>query len=258
MKLIDIKNFKLINVGNKHLVQIGKLISIFTIFTAFCSNYEKPNNKIFANKEDSLKSILLTKKTDSIKIILQNNIDFFSEKLLNGNKDVIHNYFSKYQTDTCGIIVYDNSLLQSEFKGIKALCDINGNKKADSVFVIPPFNYCDDGESYCFLDKSLPRLFTDSYCCHPDNLFVIEDIDEDGIKEIGIFYSSCVSRFKSLRIYSLKQQSWKEIGISIFDIQTQSPTKVKFEKLVKKVSKNKFIICEFNKGKTNWIKINMK
>jgi hypothetical protein len=123
---------------------------------------------------------------------------------------------------------------------------------------MPMFNYCDDGESYCFFDKTLPRLSTDSYCCQPGNLFVIDDIDEDGIREIGIYYSSCSGRYKSLRIYSLKQNNWKEIGTSDFDILTQDPTQVNFRNLVRKISKKKFKICNFIEGQTKWETITMK
>ncbi|POY37974.1 hypothetical protein C3K47_05470 [Solitalea longa] len=237
---------------------MNKYISLLVLLTTFlCSCNEGANNKR-EDKSDSLKSNELTIKTDSLKIELEKNLVFFADTLLHGKRDLIKNYVIRYQPDTCGIIVYPDTLLKSEFEGIKGLVDINGNKIIDSVFVIPPFNYCDEGESYCFFDKSLPRLFTDSYCCQPDNLFVVDDIDEDGIKEIGIFYSTCVSRYKSLRIYSLKNNSWNEIGTSTFDIQTQDPTTIQFEKLVKKTSKNKFTICEFNDGKTEWIEQTMK
>lgn len=114
---------------------------------------------------------------------------------------------------------------------------MNSDKIADTVFVVPPFNYCDDGDSYVFFDTTLPRLYTDSYCCHPDNLFSIGDINEDGINEICIFYSSCSSRFKSLIAYTLTHNKWKQIGRSLFDIGIMKPDK---EKRVRKISTGKF------------------
>jgi len=196
--------------------------------------------------------------SDSLKIILKRNMDFFADTLLKGNRTIIQAYMSKYQVDTCGINTYNDSSLKSEFEGIKIVKGINRDKNTDTVFVVPTFNYCDDGESYCFYDKTLPRLQTDSYCCHPENLFVIEDIDEDGTREIGIYYSSCASRYKSLRIYSLKNGQWKEIGCSTFDILTRDPQNIKLNKLVRKITKGKFKICNFIDGRTKWETITMK
>ncbi len=197
-------------------------------------------------------------KTDSLTSILNSNKQYLKDSLLRDNFGVIENYFSIYQSDTCIILTHKNSELKEEFEGIRILKGIKNDKQNDTVFVMPPFNYCDDGESYCFYDKTLPRLYTDSYCCHPDNLFVCNDIDEDGISEIGIFYSSCSSRYKSLRIFSLKNGQWKEIGTSDFDVLTQDPDKVRFEKLVKKLSKGTFELCNFNEGQTKWETIKMK
>lgn len=185
-------------------------------------------------------------------------MNFFADSLLNGNRAVIQGYIEKNQIDSCRIIIYADSNLKAEFEGVKAIKGIRVNSTTDSVFVMPPFNYCEEGQSYCFYDKTLPRLYTDSYCCHPDNLFVTEDIDEDGIKEVGIYYSSCASRYKSLRLYSLKNGKWEQIGDSDFDIFTRDPGKIKFDQLVKKISKGKFKICNFLDGKTKWETITMK
>jgi hypothetical protein len=197
-------------------------------------------------------------KNGSLTDILISNKQFIKDSLLKEKFDIIDNYFSLYQSDTCGILTHKNSELKKEFEGIRIVKGIRTDKKSDTVFVMPNFNYCDDGESYSFYDKTLPRLYTDSYCCQPDNFFVCSDIDEDGIREIGIYYSSCTSRYKSLRIYSLKQNNWKEIGTSDFDVLTQDPTKVKFSDLVRKVSKKKFKICNFIEGETKWKTITMQ
>jgi hypothetical protein len=189
---------------------------------------------------------------------MNKNMNFFVDSLLKTSRDVVQTYRDRYQKDSCGIITYQNSNLKAEFEGIKTIKGIRGGKKNDSVFVMPPFNYCDDGQSYCFYDNTLPRLYTDSYCCHPYNLFVIGDIDEDGAKEIGIYYSSCASRYKSLRIYSLKNGKWERIGDSDFDIFTGDPSKIQLDQLVKKISKGKFKICNFLDGKTKWEAITME
>ena len=198
------------------------------------------------------------RKERNTKEILQETVNFFSDSLLNGNRDIMKIYLEKYHSDTCGNHDYTNIELKENFTGVRAIKSIRHKDEQDFVFVVPPLNNCDGGESYFFLDSSLPRLLTDSFCCHSDNLFVIEDIDEDGVNEIGIYYSTCVSRYKSLRIYSLKQNYWEEIATSTFDIQTQDTTEVKFDELVKKITKNKFEICNFEDGEITWQTITMK
>ncbi len=211
------------------------------------------------NKKIETSNRLISGKFDSLQKTLINNISFIGDTLLKGKKRLLENYLSRYQTDTCGIIIYQDTVLKSEFEGFKNLGDINNDKKNDTVFVIPTFNYCDDGNSYVFFDTTLPRLYTDSYCCHPDNLFSIGDIDEDGINEICIFYSSCTSRFKSLIAYSLKANKWKQIGRSLFDVGFMKPDK---EKRVRKISKGEFEMLSIESimqggkfiGKKSWQK----
>lgn len=231
------------------------LVTIFIAFTLTTSCNLNDKTRI-AEPEKTDKNQVY--RNDSLTSILNSNKQFFKDSLLIDTLGVIDNYFSKYHSDTCGIFVHKNSELKEEFKGIRIVQGIKANKQKDSVFVVPNFNYCDDGESYFFYDKTLPRLYIDSYCCHPDNFFVCADIDEDGINEVGIYYSSCSSRYKSLRIYSLKQNSWKKIGTSTFDVMTKDPTKIKFADLVKKISKDKFSICNFGDGQTRWETIVMK
>jgi len=189
---------------------------------------------------------------------IQSSINYFSDSLLRTNNKILEDYLEKYQLEKCGNQNYTNKQLRDDFKGIRIIKNIRNNAQQDTVFVVPSFNYCDDGEAYVFYDRCIPRLLTDSYCCNPDNLFVIDDINEDGINEIGIYYSSCVSRYKSLRIFSLKQNSWNEITRSTFDIHTQDPDKVNFSDLVRKVGKNQFRICQFEDGRKEWITVIMK
>ncbi|MBK9732624.1 MAG: hypothetical protein IPO83_15325 [Chitinophagaceae bacterium] len=232
-----------------------KIAIILTLLTLTFSCKFKDKTSVVENKTTGNDTIY---KKDSLTSVINANKQYFKDSLLNEKSGIIDNYFSSYQADSCGILTYKNSELKEEFEGIRIVKGIRTNKQSDTVFVIPTFNYCDDGESYCFYDKTLPRLYTDSYCCHPDNFFLCNDIDEDGINEVGIFYSSCASRYKSLRIFSLKNGKWKEIGTSDFDVLTQDPVKVRFNKLVKKVSKGKFKICNFIEGQTKWEIIEMK
>jgi hypothetical protein len=137
-----------------------------------------------------------------------------SRKHASINNKMIQTYLNQYNVDSCGIQKYDDSTLAKEFEGIKELGDINNDNINDSVFVLPPLTFCEDGQSYYFSDLNLPRLLTDSYCCHPESIFNVGDIDEDGVAEIGQYYSSCTGRYKSLIVYSLKAKKWKEVGHS--------------------------------------------
>jgi hypothetical protein len=233
---------------NKNIVFILTLLSL----TFSCKFKDKTS--VVESKTTDKDTIY---KNDSLTSLINANKQYFKDSLLNDKSGIIDNYFLLYQVDTCGILPHKNSELKEEFEGIRIVKGIRTEKQSDTLFVMPTFNYCDEGESYCFYDKTLPRLYTDSYCCHPDNFFLCSDIDEDGINEVGIFYSSCASRYKSLRIFSLKNRQWKEIGTSDFDVLTQEPDKVSFEKLVKKISKGKFKICNFIEGQTKWEIIEM-
>lgn len=205
------------------------------------------------------KEIVQKPKSDGIeKKIYKKNVDFFANILLKGHSAAFKNYLKKYQPDTCAVMIYKNTDLREDFEGIRTITGIRRNKKVDTVFIVPPFNYCDEGDSYCFFDQTLPRLYTESGCCHPRNLFVLPDIDEDGIRELGIYYSSCSSRFKALRIYSLKNGKWKEIASSSFDTFKKDPDKTIFETLVRKVAKNKFKIYDFFDEKAEWKTVVMK
>lgn len=221
----------------------------FLLMTSFCSCKNQTNNESESSKSFYIRKI----KKDSLRQKLNENLHFIGDSLLAGKTFLLKKYIEKYQPDTCVLISYQDSTLRSEFEGIKNIGDINGDKISDTVFVVPPFNFCDEGYSYSFFDTTLPRLFTDSYCCNPDNLFSIGDIDEDGISEICIFNSSCVSRFKSLIAYSLKNKQWKQIGRCTFDIDFMKPAK---EKRVRKISKDKFEMLEIvdNEQNKEWKK----
>jgi hypothetical protein len=157
-----------------------------------------------------------------------------------------------------------------DFEGLCYIGDINHNNIKDSVFVLHPLSFCqfpgeqsNDGQAYYFLDTTLPRLQTESYCCHPSSLFVAGDIDEDGVQEIGQYYSSCVSHYKSLYVYTLKQHRWKEAGHVVYDLFYADSTKP-YSSYVRKTSKNQFEMLEVTDltdkeyiGKEHWIKFSI-
>ena len=225
---------------------LQKILAITFLLIIFSSCKNAKNIKLQTITSAPAKTL----NKDSLQDKLNDNIHFIADSLLHGKNLLLQSYIAKYQTDTCGIITYENAALQSEFEGVKKIGDINNNKINDTVFVMQSFNYCDDGNSYSFFDTSLPRLYTESYCCHPGNLFSIGDIDEDGIAEICIFYSSCTSRYKSLIAYSLKNKNWKQIGQCAFDINFMKPDK---EQRVIKLGKGKFEMLEIADKEKNKI-----
>lgn len=242
-------------------------IALLTIFFLSCK--QNNNNTLVNTKTDTLKTqseikVLSTTKT---KMIKANDYVFFSDSILHGHKDVLKYYFTRYSSDTCETIWYENTNLVNNFKGLEALGDINHNGISDSVFVLDELNYCNfdeevnsNGQAYYFTDTTLPRLQTDdSHCCYPSCIFVVGDIDEDGVSEIGQYFSSCASRYKSLYVYSLKNKKWKQVGHSVYDLLYVDEKKP-FSYYVQKVSKNKFKMLEITDltddkskiGKQNW------
>ena len=193
---------------------------------------------------------------DSLKRILVSNLNYFNRNLLHMSPRLLLNQVVKYIPDSCVIQTYPDSILKDHLIEPKSLGDLNGDKVIDKVFVLPPFTYCDEGQSYYFTDISLPRLFVESYCANPDLMFPIGDINEDGIIEICIFYSSCVSRYKSLRAFTLKNNQWLQIGLVTFDINFSEPA---MEGRVRKVSKGKFEMLEIIEESSNsiWKKFSM-
>lgn len=156
---------------------------------------------------------------------------------------LLHKYFisvrvvKNYLTDTCPAEQSWPKESLDEFEGVKQLGHIRNNKKYVSVFVLPALTPCEQGESYYFSDISLPRLPVDSYCCHPGNIFVTDDIDEDGVNEIVEYYSTCVSKLKALRVWSLKDNVWEEVGAVTYDLDYNE---VPMQKRVRKTSKGHF------------------
>lgn len=186
--------------------------------------------------------------------VLSNDHQYYQDSVYIENKHLIKFLFKKYDIDTCIPLIYNKRYLGDSFKGFKNLGDINNDYKNDSVFVMPPLNMCeyDDGQSYYFTDTILPRIKSESNCCSHELFFKSADIDEDGICEVGFYYSSCTSRYKSLKLYRLKNKHWEQIATADFDVRTQNPDKIEFEGLVRKISKNKLIIRNFLDGEKFW------
>jgi hypothetical protein len=232
---------------------------LMMVIGAYSCNQNNDPKNVQEKKDTLVVKDEAWKEDDSLYILLHENFHFLADSLLKCDVGILETYRRKYMPYRCGITAHELSELRDEFEGINKLKDINGNGKSDFVFVMPEFSFCDyDGESYYFFDTLLPRLKTESGCCHPKNFFVIDDIDEDGTMEIGIYFSACSSRYKSLKIYTLQNGDWKEIGSSTFDTFTRDPEDVRFDTLARKVAKGAFNLCSFYDGETKWVTHLMK
>lgn len=220
----------------------------------------KPKPQKKRSYDEQLKTIKNGTSKDSI---LSNDIQFINNSILKGKfKLDISKYEAEGKKKECYPIRLQKKLFDEFYnEGFYNLGDLNGDKKADSVFVLHALNYCEEGDSYYFTDNNIPRIITDSNCCHPTNIINIGDIDEDGKSEIAEYYSSCASRYKSITIYSLKNNKWKKIKSFSFMLNDKYTIDKDFKKLFKKTSKNHlkyFVISDITtEGKlvTEWKKI---
>lgn len=123
--------------------------------------------------------------------------------------------------------------------------DVDADGLQDSVLVMPEFLYTDsskhsgnEGQAFVFTKASLGKLLSpEPGCNHIANMFLLEDIDEDGIREIGLYTSSCASRYKALRVFALRKGTWREMGSVPFDIHCPDPPK---QERVRKVKRSVF------------------
>jgi hypothetical protein len=174
---------------------------------------KKTTTKPHAKKLSFDKQLEAIKNGTSKDSVLSNDIKFINDSLLKGKfKLDISKYEAESKKKKCFPIRLAKKMFNEFYnEGLNNLGDLNGDKKDDFVFVLHALSYCEEGDSYYFTDNSIPRILTDSNCCHPSSIINIGDIDEDGQAEIAEYYSSCASRYKAITIYSLKNNNWKEI-----------------------------------------------
>ena len=235
---------------------MNKIVSSVLLILLSVSCWQKEQHATAKNITDTVrtnKQVIMNHEGQ----VKSNDLAYFSDSIFHGYKEVLSYYFKKYSSDTCFIWHDKTNFIDSVgvngYHEVKTLGIVHNNIKS-SVFVLYPLSYCtyyntlDDERgfnkmSYYFTDTTLPRLQTDSYCCHPSNIFLAGDIDEDGVSEIGQYYSSCGSHYKSLFVYTLKNNQWKEIGHSVFDQHYMTYDR-QFSSYVKKAGKGKFIMYE--------------
>lgn len=214
-----------------------------------------------AAKADSTIPFTRVKATD---------LGFFSGSVFHGYRGTLQFYFKKYGSDSCKPIVYEKSVVVKDFSGVINLGNIH-RATTTAVFVLNPLNHCSfknektpNGQAYYFTDTTLPRLQTDTYCCSPNNLFLVGDINEDGISELGEYRSSCSGRLKTLYVYTLKKKYWKEVGHCLYDLRYADDAKP-YNSFIKKTGKKKFEMLEITDmtedkskaGQPNWIRFTM-
>lgn len=206
------------------------------------------------------------KDSTTIDSVLSNDIDFINDSLLKGKFALdLSRYEIEHKKNECYPMRLSKKTVYEYDEGFHTIGDLNADGKAESVFVLNALNYCEEGDSYYFTDNKIPRLLTNSECCHPQSIFSIGDIDEDGSDEIAEYYSSCASRYKSINIWTLKEHRWKHLERFSFMVDNGKYEPFKdFHKLYKKIGKNKFMFLEVSDMKadgeliTEWKTVTMK
>ncbi|WP_281228652.1 hypothetical protein [Flavobacterium aquiphilum] len=243
-----------------------KLIILIILFSLFsCKNevekterkttYKKVTSKPSSPKRLSYQEVIETLKISKPKnSILSNDIQFINDSVLKGKfKLDISRYELENSKKNCFPTIvekeyfYEYSLEADKvfIKKFKNLGDLNGDGKNDSTFILPGLGWCEEGQSYYFTDNKIPRIESNSNCCHLEGIFSIGDIDEDGGNEIAEYNSSCASNFKVFKIWTLKNGKWKLIENFTFFYNNGKYEAFKdFHKLYKKTAKNKFKFLE--------------
>ena len=218
----------------------------------------KSNSRKKLSYEEEIERLKISKPKNSI---LSNDILFINDSILKGKFKLD---ISRYELENSKKGCFPNIVEKEEFyeysleadrnstKEFKNLGDLNNDGKNDSIFILPSLGWCEEGQSYYFTDNKIPRIETESNCCHLEGVFSIGDIDEDGGNEIAEYNSSCASNFKVFRIWTLKDGKWKLVDDFLFFFNNGKYEAFKdFQKLYKKISKNKFKFLEISDRRAN-------
>ena len=224
-------------------INMQKLLLIYcAIIWVGCLNNKRPENHPVKPAEAHQSQLF----KDSMASI---DYPYLNDAAFPDQKKILQYYARKYGRDTCHTILYAKNDLKNSFENPQKLGVVRQHTPTE-VFVLLPFNYCKlegqkiiEGKFYYFTDTALPRLETAVYCTHPSDIFLAGDIDEDGISEIGQYYSSCSSHYKSLYVWTLKNNRWLQVSHSVFDQHFMKYDRP-FSSYVKKIRKGKFAMYE--------------
>ncbi len=160
-----------------------------------------------------------------------------------------------YMMDGRTIVLLDRLFAEEDQLIAQPFADIDGDHTMDSVLVMPEgvvdSTTWSEGQSFVFTDRRFGKLRSpEPGCNHVPNMFLLDDIDEDGMHEVGLYTSSCASRYKAVRVFTLRPDTtWHELGSITFDIHCPEPPK---EARVRKLSKGSFemlrVECEGAEG----------
>lgn len=256
---------------------MNRILFLLIMVLILSCNKEKKENylkskKVVERKKDTIieksyKEIIFSIKSNtSLDSVLSNDIDFINDSILKGKfKLDISKYELENEVKECyPIRISKKDLKEFYNEEPENLGDLNNDKIDDFGFYLHSLSYCEAGDSYYFSDNNIPRIETDSNCCHSKSLFSIGDIDEDGGNEIAQYYSSCASSFKAIIIWTLKKGKWIEVANFYHKINSEYVIFEDFHKLHKKISKGKFKFLEIydinSKGEIlkEWKTITMK
>lgn len=176
--------------------------------------------------------------------VLANDQDFINRSVLKGKFLVKLSQYDTSSTKFCLPDKLSARQMTEEFEGFRNVGDIDNDNREDFVFVLAPINRCEEGQSYYFSNPGIPRISTDSNCCHPESIFSIGDIDEDGRNELGEYYSSCASRYKAITIWTLKEGKWKEVETFSYVLNNEYKVLKDFNSMSLKISKGTFKFLE--------------
>lgn len=246
----------------RNLIYLIVLFNLLSCKNEVEKTERKTVDKKIVSKSDSLRELSYEEQIEKLKIskpkntILSNDIQFINDSLLKGKFKLD---ISRYELENSRKRCFPTVMQKEEFyeysleanrnftKEFKNLGDLNGDGRDDSVFILPGLGWCEEGQSYYFTDNKIPRILTDSNCCHLEGIFSIGDIDEDGGNEIAEYYSSCASNFKYIDIWTLKENKWELVDKFAFLYNNGKYEAFKdFHKLYKKISKNKFKFLEIS------------
>ena len=214
---------------------------IFSLIILLVFSCQKKNTK-----KQSIDLIKIDRELTSKDSIFSNDINFINDSILKSKfKLDISKYEILNKKNSCFPERISKKVIKEFYnEDFENLGDLNNDKKEDYVFYLPYLNSCEKGDSYYFTDNSIPRIETESNCCHSKSIFSIGDIDEDGGNEIAQYYSSCASSFKRIYIWTLKNNKWKNVADFTFKLNDEYKIFEDFHKLHKKTAKGKFKFLE--------------